>query len=125
MTRPWTQARRRLLYEEAVTLIHRDFAQPLDVGLVARRVTTSRRQLQRVFEEIGSTTVRGYIAETRMRIAARLLHTRPDLSVREVGAAVSYRHPAQFAKAFRRVHGTTPSVYRRMPAAAAAERTLR
>jgi AraC family transcriptional regulator, regulatory protein of adaptative response / methylphosphotriester-DNA alkyltransferase methyltransferase len=34
------------------------------------------------------------------------------LTVREVAHRVGYRQPAQFAKAFRRHHGTSPSAYR-------------
>jgi transcriptional regulator GlxA family with amidase domain len=34
------------------------------------------------------------------------------MTVREVAARVGYRQPAQFAKAFRSHHGTSPSEYR-------------
>jgi two-component system response regulator YesN len=33
-------------------------------------------------------------------------------TVREVAHRVGYRQPAQFAKAFRRHHGSSPSAYR-------------
>jgi AraC-like DNA-binding protein len=41
-----------------------------------------------------------------------------DLTVRDVARRVGYRQPAQFAKAFRRHHGTTPSRYRMQQALA-------
>ena len=43
-----------------------------------------------------------------MRHAARLLRE-GAIPVREVAQSVGYRQPAQFAKAFRRHHGTAPS----------------
>ena len=43
-----------------------------------------------------------------MRHAARLLRE-GAIPVREVAQSVGYRQPAQFAKAFRRHHGTPPS----------------
>ena len=43
-----------------------------------------------------------------MRHAARLLRE-GAIPVREVAQSVGYRQPAQFAKAFRRHHGTSPS----------------
>jgi AraC-like DNA-binding protein len=46
-----------------------------------------------------------------MEAAARLLAGGP-LTVREVAQRVGYRQPAQFAKAFRRHHGVSPSSYR-------------
>jgi AraC-like DNA-binding protein len=46
-----------------------------------------------------------------MERAAEMLLGR-GLTVREVAHRVGYRQPAQFAKAFRRHHGTSPSAYR-------------
>jgi AraC-like DNA-binding protein len=46
-----------------------------------------------------------------MDAAADLLG-RGSLTVREVAQRVGYRQPAQFAKAFRRHHGLSPSTYR-------------
>jgi AraC-like DNA-binding protein len=43
-----------------------------------------------------------------------MLHSR-GLTVREVAHRVGYRQPAQFAKAFRRHHGVSPSRFRRVP----------
>jgi AraC-like DNA-binding protein len=40
-----------------------------------------------------------------------MLRTR-GTTVREVAHRVGYRQPAQFAKAFRRHHGASPSAYR-------------
>jgi AraC-like DNA-binding protein len=46
-----------------------------------------------------------------MERAAELLAAR-GLTVREVAHRVGYRQPAQFAKAFRRHHGSAPSAFR-------------
>ena len=51
--------------------------------------------------------------------AADLLAER-DLTVREVAQRVGYRQPAQFAKAFRRRHGSAPSMFRSQARFAAA-----
>src|SRR3954452_19650286 len=109
--RTGTVARRRTLYEEAVEIIEREFAQPLELDDVARRLATSRRQLQRAFAEIGDTSFRTYVAHVRMLRALDLLRDGP-LPVREVANNVGYRQPAQFAKTFRRHHGAPPSSFR-------------
>lgn len=103
-----TRDRRRGVYEEAVQIIERDYASALDLDALARQIATSRRQLQRVFAEVGETSFRAYLAKVRMRHAARLL-VESATPVREVAQSVGYRQPAQFAKAFRRHHGTSPS----------------
>ena len=60
---------------------------------IARRVASSRRQLQRSYAEIGSTTFREHLTAVRMERAAELLATR-GLTVREVAHRVGYRQPA-------------------------------
>jgi AraC family transcriptional regulator of adaptative response / methylphosphotriester-DNA alkyltransferase methyltransferase len=109
--RTGTVARRRTLYQEAVEIIEREFAHPLELDDVARRLATSRRQLQRAFAEIGDTSFRTYVARVRMRRALDLLRE-GRLPVREVANNVGYRQPAQFAKTFRRHHGAPPSSFR-------------
>ena len=102
---------RRSLFEDAVQVVESDYGSDLVLDEVARRVASSRRQLQRVFGEIGGVTFREHLAAVRMDRAAELLHA-DSLPVREVARRVGYRQPAQFAKAFRRRHGVGPSEYR-------------
>jgi AraC family transcriptional regulator of adaptative response / methylphosphotriester-DNA alkyltransferase methyltransferase len=109
--RPSTAARRRTLFEEAAQIIDREYAQDLALDDVARRIAASRRQLQRSFAEAGGTTFRTYLQHVRMARAAELLRS-GCLPVSAVARAVGYRQPAQFAKAFRRHHGTPPSSFR-------------
>jgi transcriptional regulator GlxA family with amidase domain len=109
--RPATIRHRTSLFEEAVTIVEEEYGSDLSLDDVARRVASSRRQLQRSYAEIGRTTFREHLTRVRMERAAALLATR-RLTVREVAQRVGYRQPAQFAKAFRRHHGLSPSSYR-------------
>src|SRR5947207_3231588 len=110
--RSGTVIRRRALFEEAVEIIEREYATDLELDVVARRLATSRRQLQRAFAEAGQTSFRTHLAQVRMRRALDLLRE-GSLPVREVAGRVGYRQAAQFAKTFRRHHGRTPSSLRR------------
>ena len=109
--RPATVALRSSLYEDAVAIVERDYARELGLDEIARRVASSRRQLQRAYAEVGETTFRMHLTAVRMERAAELLGRR-NLTVREVARRVGYRQPAQFAKAFRRHIGVAPSDYR-------------
>ena len=103
--------RRRVLYEEAVAVIERSYADDrLTVTGLSRDIYSSRRQLQRSFAEAG-TSVRDTLHTVRMERAAELLRE-SSLPVAEVARRVGYRQPAQFAKAFRRCHGLSPSQWR-------------
>jgi AraC family transcriptional regulator of adaptative response / methylphosphotriester-DNA alkyltransferase methyltransferase len=102
--------RRRQLFEEAAHLIEREYAEGLALDDVARRVASSRRQLQRAFAEAGETSFRSYLQRVRMARARELLRA-GSLPVHRVATSVGYRQPAQFAKAFRRHHGKPPSAF--------------
>ena len=104
-------ARRRAIYEDAVAVLRRDFAGEPQLEAVGREIGASRRQLQRAFQEAG-TTFRRVLYEIRMEHAAEVLHEQPRKRVREVAASAGYSQPAQFAKAFRRRHGVAPAVWR-------------
>jgi AraC family transcriptional regulator, regulatory protein of adaptative response / methylphosphotriester-DNA alkyltransferase methyltransferase len=111
MQRAATIRHRTSLFEDASAIVATDFSADLSLDDIARRVASSRRQLQRAFSEIGHTTFREHLTQVRMQRAAEMLGGR-GLTVREVAHRVGYRQPAQFAKAFRRHHGVSPSAYR-------------
>jgi len=111
MQRSSTIRHRTSLYEEATAIVESEFSADLSLDDIARRVASSRRQLQRAYAEIGRTTFREHLTAIRMEKAAEMLAAR-GLTVREVAHRVGYRQPAQFAKAFRRHHGASPSAFR-------------
>jgi AraC-like DNA-binding protein len=111
MQRPATIRHRTSLFDDAVAIVDVEYAADLSLDDIARRVASSRRQLQRAYAEIGGTTFREHLTGVRMDRAAEMLQTR-GLTVREVAHRVGYRQPAQFAKAFRRHHGLAPSDFR-------------
>ncbi len=109
--RSTTVRHRTSLFEEAVEIVESEYGSDLSLDDIARRVASSRRQLQRSYSEIGDTTFRSHLTSVRMRRAADML-TDGRLTVREVAQRVGYRQPAQFAKAFRRIMGASPSDWR-------------
>jgi AraC family transcriptional regulator, regulatory protein of adaptative response / methylphosphotriester-DNA alkyltransferase methyltransferase len=109
--RPATVQLRSSLFADAVAIVDREYDRDLGLNDIARRVASSRRQLQRAYAEIGGTTFREHLTAVRMERAAEML-SRRSVTVREVAHSVGYRQPAQFAKAFRRHHGVAPSDFR-------------
>ena len=107
-----TVTSRKLLFEEAAEIVREEYASELVLEEIARRAASSRRQVQRAFSEAGGTTFRAYLLQVRMRRAAELLRN-GDVPIKRIAAAVGYRQPAQFAKAFRRHNGITPAAFRR------------
>jgi AraC-like DNA-binding protein len=100
-----------LLAEATLVLEQRHGEHGLSLGDVARQIATSERQLQRVFAELAGSSFRDELTAVRMQRAARLLRT-TQLAVGTIAPRVGYRQAAQFAKAFRRHHGQSPSAFR-------------
>jgi len=106
-----TRRYRAALYEDAVAIVEQEYGDELSLDDIARRIATSRRQLQRSFSEIGETTFRDYVTDVRMAKAAELL-VGSRLTVGQISRMVGYRQQAQFAKAFRRRYSEAPATYR-------------
>ena len=117
--RDGTIERRQALLRDAVDAIMRDHGPDVDLESVARRIGTSRRQLQRVFAELSEHSFRDTIASVRMAHARKLL-AESDLPIAQIGQMVGYLQAAQFSKAFRHRHGMAPRTYRRKARAVAA-----
>jgi AraC family transcriptional regulator, regulatory protein of adaptative response / methylphosphotriester-DNA alkyltransferase methyltransferase len=107
-----TPAARRALFDDAVAIVRREYTRDLRPQEVARRIATSRRQLQRVFAEIGHTTFSEYLTRVRLDAAAELLRRSDPRPLREIARAVGYRSPSGFAVAFRRHYGVPPGMLR-------------
>ena len=122
--RPATIQLRASLYEDATAIVEREYGSELSLDDIARRIASSRRQLQRAYAEIGHTTFREHLTRVRMQRAAQLLAHR-GFTVREVAHSVGYRQPAQFAKAFRRHIGLAPSDFRARAGSAGSGRFAR
>ena len=106
-----TVRERALLVLQASDYVDERVAESLSLDECARALYSSPRQLQRALADHG-TSWRSLVLEARMRLAAERLAER-HWTVRRVARSVGYVEPGQFAKAFRRAHGVTPSEYRR------------
>lgn len=111
--RPTTPGAYQEIWRAATRYIDEHLAAPLGVDEIARVAVTSRRQLQRVFAAVGSTTVRAYTTRARMRRAAVLLRG-SDAPLSTIARQVGYRHASAFIKAFGRHHGRTPNDLRQL-----------
>jgi AraC-like DNA-binding protein len=108
--RAGTREARQNLYEEAVAIIAREYAEDLRLPEVARRIGASERALQRAFAEHGELSFSEELRTRRLEVAARLLRG-TDLPVGTVALRVGYGDHAPFTKAFRRHHGMSPRTY--------------
>lgn len=99
--------------ERIEALLARIDTDPGSAGSLARlaaEFAVSVAKLKRDFRAVTGGCIGGYIAARRLTLARELL--RDGLSVSEAAWQVGYEHPANFATAFRRRFGCTPSSLR-------------
>jgi transcriptional regulator GlxA family with amidase domain len=99
--------------------IDRDFAQPLDVTVLARGAHMSAGHLSREFRRAYGESPYRYLMTRRVERAMRLLR-QGDLSVTEVCTAVGCSSLGTFSSRFTELVGMPPSAYRREAAQEAA-----
>lgn len=81
----------------------------------------SVRHLTRQFQALTGHSLGDYVESCHMERARDLLRS-SDLPVKTIAARLGYGHANSFARAFRRVTGTTPLAYRQRSAASAQDR---
>lgn len=104
--------RRREGAAESITrFIDRHYAEPLTVGLLARRARLSPFHFIRTFRAATGLTPHQYVRERRLERARHLLSTTP-MPVTEVCQAVGFTSLGSFSTLFRRSTGQSPAAYR-------------
>ncbi|MBB6451702.1 AraC family transcriptional regulator [Salirhabdus euzebyi] len=93
---------------ESIEYIERNLADDLSIEDIAGIACMSKFHFQRMFNMLTSYTVSEYIRNRRITVAAQeLVHS--NLKVIDVAIKYGYDSPEAFTKAFRRIHGISPS----------------
>jgi len=106
-TPPATYAR----VARVVERLQRDFAEPLQIGELAREAGLSIAQLERHVAQLYRVTPRQLLARARLEAALAHLTSTPD-SVAAIAHACGYADHSAFARQFRRSTGMSPRDWR-------------
>jgi len=99
----------------ALSIIHKRYAEDLDVEMLAREAGVSRSVLgERFASLIGESPMR-YCARWRMRMASNMLREGKQSSA-SVAYAVGFTSEAAFNRAFKRETGVPPATWRKIEA---------
>lgn len=94
----------------AAKILRSHLENPPNQTVLAQQVGVSDRTLQKGFKAVFGITPFVYLTQQRMN-QSKLLLRQADHTVAEVANLVGYANPAQFAAAFKRQFGVTPSEY--------------
>ena len=118
-TQGWLRAIRDPILGVALAAMHSAPDRHWTVEELARESRTSASVLDERFREVLGLAPIRYLTGWRMHVAGDLLRT-SDLPVAAVARRVGYEAEEAFSRAFKRVHGAAPSVWRTRPVEATA-----
>jgi len=104
-------APRATILEKAKDYARKHFAEDIGVDHLAQAAGLSRFHFSRQFAASEGTSPAAYVANLRIRAAARLLRD-TEVAVAAVGARCGFSDPAYFCRAFRRAIGVSPGEFR-------------
>lgn len=96
----------------AMRLINANLAELPPLSEVARQVGTHDKKLSTIFREHLGMTVFAWVRDQRLRVAREWLAD-SEMSVADIATQVGFHSAANFATAFRKRMGVTPSQYRK------------
>ncbi|OZI18000.1 DNA-binding response regulator [Bordetella genomosp. 7] len=109
--RPRLSAEQVIVHAATSYLAH-CLAAPPHLPDLARKVGTYEKRLSQAFRKVLGKTVYEYLRDERLRMAQVLLDD-TTLSITDIAAETGFSSPANFATAFRKKTGATPTEYRR------------
>lgn len=101
----------KTLVNAACQYLRSRLSRPPSMEQLARSLHTNEKRLTRAFRNERGTTVFEYLRDERLRQATRLL-LETSLSITQIAEELGYSSSANFATAFRRHTGQTPSEFR-------------
>lgn len=93
---------------DSIDYMERNLDSELSIDNIAEVACMSKFHFQRMFSMLTGFTVSEYIRNRRLTMAAQEL-VNPKTRVIDVAMKYGYESPESFAKAFRRIHGISPS----------------
>lgn len=101
------------LLNNTIQYIERNLDKTLDIDEISKIACSSRYHFQRVFYALTGFTVTEYIRNRRISLAAEEFAT-TDNKVIDVALKYGYESPEAFTKAFKRLHGISPSSLKKL-----------
>jgi len=98
---------------QAAQRLMAQFAEPVRIDQLAEQFGYSRSYFSKMFKKVNRVTPAAFLTSLRTGKARQMLRERPDLSVEQIAHSVGYQDALYFSKQFKKVHGLSPSEYRK------------
>lgn len=101
--------------QQATDFLAMNYSRRIGISELSRQLGLDRSYFGAIFHQLTGLAPQQYLLRLRMEKATGLL-VRSQLPVSSVARSVGYEDPLLFSRMFRRVHGLSPSEYRRRQA---------
>lgn len=98
--------------QEAISFIKNNFQRDISVEEIADFCGLNRSYFGKIFKEFIGKSPQDFLLEYRMTQATELLRN-TDLSIKDIGMAVSYENQFHFSRAFKNIYGISPYQWRK------------
>lgn len=100
---------------KALNFIHQNIENNINVEDVLKKVSISRRALEKRFLEVTGSAIYKYICQLRIRkFSDKLLES--EKSIYEISIELGYNDNKNLSRLFKQIHGSTPLQYRKAKA---------
>lgn len=99
-------------FSKITEYLNEHLADQITLETLTKKFAINRNKLNDLFMKQASMTCLNYLLNLRMDLA-KILLTKTELPINEIGSRVGYPDPNYFAKIFKHVTGKTPSLYRK------------
>jgi AraC family L-rhamnose operon regulatory protein RhaS len=99
-------------FSKITEYLNEHLADQITLETLTKKFAINRNKLNDLFMKQASMTCLNYLLNLRMDLA-KILLTKTELPINEIGSRVGFPDPNYFAKIFKHVTGKTPSLYRK------------
>ncbi len=89
------------------------YAEPISIEALADDLGYNRAYFSKMFKSYNHVTPVTFLLHLRIGKARQLLRERPELTIEQIAYSVGFNDPLYFSKQFKRMHGQSPSAYRK------------
>lgn len=101
------------LLQQVIHYLSTQYAHPVSIEQMAESLGYNRAYLSRLFKQRTGVSPINFLLKLRIDKARQMLRERSELTIEQISASVGLQDALYFSKQFRRLHGQSPTAYRK------------
>jgi len=106
--------RRSPIVDDIIDYINRNYQKDITISDLSKVMHKSESYLSHLLKEFTGIGIKSYLLQKKILEAKKILESQPDMKVIKVGEKVGFHSFALFNRTFKKITGTTSSLYRNL-----------